>query len=52
MGVRRGAWSNSRTPWLIIVERIGVVRFNDFHLEAQEAIKLIDQLKKKTASPD
>ncbi len=34
------------TPWTIIIDRKGVVRFNDFHIEAREAAKLIEQLKK------
>ncbi|MBI4661500.1 MAG: hypothetical protein HY735_21980 [Verrucomicrobia bacterium] len=38
------------TPWVVIVDRNGVVRFNDFHLEAREATKLIEQLK-KTSEP-
>jgi thiol-disulfide isomerase/thioredoxin len=32
------------TPWTVIIDRNGVVRFNDFSIQPQRAISLIDQL--------
>lgn len=37
------------TPWTIIIDREGVVRFNDFHIEAEAAGRLIDRLKQSPA---
>lgn len=34
------------TPWTIIIDREGVVRFNNFHIDPKEAIAFIDKLKK------
>ena len=34
------------TPWTIIIDREGIVRFNDFHIDPKEAVALIDKLKK------
>lgn len=36
------------TPWTIIIDREGIVRFNDFHIDADSANRLIDRLKTKT----
>jgi len=33
------------TPWAIIIDRDGVVRFNNFRIEAADAITLIDNLR-------
>ncbi len=33
------------TPWVIIIDRKGVVRFNDFHVDPRQAVKIIDALK-------
>ncbi len=33
------------TPWTIIIDKQGVVRYNDFHVDPSYAIKMIDQLK-------
>lgn len=33
------------TPWVIIIDRRGVVRFNDFHIAPQQAVQVIDALK-------
>lgn len=33
------------TPWIIIIDRDGVVRSNDFHIEADAASRVIDRLK-------
>jgi thiol-disulfide isomerase/thioredoxin len=35
------------TPWTIIIDRDGIVRFNDFHIDAGAASRLIDQLGEK-----
>jgi len=35
------------TPWTIVVDRKGVVRFNDFHIEPSKAMDLIEKLKKE-----
>ena len=32
------------TPWTIIIDPKGVVRFNDFHIEADKAVTLIEEL--------
>jgi len=52
---RPGLMSTYRTggtPWTIIIDRDGIVRFNDFHLKPQQAISLINSLKKTTGSKD
>lgn len=33
------------TPWTVIIDRQGVVRFNDFHITPDEAQRLINQLR-------
>ncbi len=33
------------TPWTIIIDKEGIVRYNDFHIKSQKAIKLIDSIK-------
>lgn len=35
------------TPWSIIVDKEGVVRFNQFHIRPEDAIQLIENLKKR-----
>ncbi|MDA1272700.1 MAG: TlpA disulfide reductase family protein [Verrucomicrobia bacterium] len=37
------------TPWTIIVDREGIVRFNDFHIETEAAGRLINRLKQSPA---
>jgi thiol-disulfide isomerase/thioredoxin len=34
------------TPWTILIDKQGVVRFNDFHVEPAAAIRMIDVLKR------
>lgn len=34
------------TPWTIIIDKEGVVRYNDFHISPESAIQLIGNLKK------
>ncbi len=35
------------TPWTVIIGKDGIVKFNGFHIPPDQAIKLIDQLKKE-----
>jgi len=35
------------TPWTIIIDRKGIVRYNDFHISAKEGSQLIDKLIKE-----
>ncbi|MEM7394680.1 MAG: TlpA disulfide reductase family protein [Verrucomicrobiota bacterium] len=37
------------TPWTIIIDKEGVVRYNDFRIQAGDAIKLIEKLKETKA---
>ncbi|MFQ5707888.1 MAG: redoxin domain-containing protein [bacterium] len=37
------------TPWIVIIDKKGVVRYNDFHIYPQMAIQLIQKLKKVPA---
>ena len=32
------------TPWVVVIDRDGIVRYNDFHLTPAEGVKLIDRL--------
>ncbi len=36
------------TPWVVIIDKKGVVRFNGFHLEPNQTIQVIDLLKKES----
>jgi len=38
-------YKSGGTPWTVIIDKKGVVRFNDFHADADEIIKFIDLLK-------
>ncbi len=38
------------TPWTVIIDRDGVVRFNDFHMTPDEAERLIKHLKSRPTS--
>ena len=40
------------TPWTIIIDRDGVVRYNDFHVKPKAAISLINKLKAAEAEED
>lgn len=35
------------TPWTVVVDKKGIVRFNDFHIKPADGTKLIETLKKK-----
>ncbi len=39
------AYRTGGTPWTIIIDRDGIVRFNDYHISAAKAVRLIDRLK-------
>ena len=34
------------TPWFVIIDKKGVVRYNGFHLSVQGAIRFVEQLRK------
>ncbi|KKM66280.1 hypothetical protein LCGC14_1482750 [marine sediment metagenome] len=36
------------TPWTVIIDRKGTVRFNDFHIAPDDAVALIDRLLERT----
>ncbi len=40
-------YRNGGTPWTVIIDRKGTVRFNDFHIQPQRAIQLIEELKQE-----
>ncbi len=40
------------TPWTIIIDKKGFVRYNDFHVDPQYAIKLIHDLKQQQFKKD
>ncbi len=39
------------TPWTIIIDKQGVVRYNDFHIKPEQAIKIINRLRAEQYSP-
>jgi len=39
------------TPWVIIIDKSGIVRFNDFHVPAQRARAIIDTLRGQPDAP-
>ena len=43
------AYRTGGTPWTIIIDKSGVVRYNDFFIEPQKAISVIDILKKRSS---
>lgn len=40
------------TPWVVIIDRDGVVRYNDFHIGVEEADKIIHTLLKSPPTKD
>lgn len=34
------------TPWVVIIDKKGIVRFNDFHVSPDKAIPFMEQLKR------
>lgn len=43
--VLMGRFRTGGTPWSVIIDKNGVVRFNDFFIEADDASKMINQLR-------
>ncbi len=39
------------TPWVVIIDKHGVVRFNAFRITPDRAQKMIDELRQKANSP-
>lgn len=39
------------TPWVVIIDKEGVVRFNDFNIQPREANQLLKELLSKGATP-
>ena len=35
------------TPWTVIIDKKGKVRFNDFHISSAKAVSMIEALKKE-----
>jgi len=38
-------YKSGGTPWTVIIDKNGIVRFNDFHADVSEIIKYMDHLK-------
>ena len=47
-----GRYRTGGTPWVIIIDRVGVVRFNDFHISVSQATGLIEQLLEEQTDRD
>jgi thiol-disulfide isomerase/thioredoxin len=43
------AYQTRGTPWTVIIDRDGVVRFNDFHIAPEQATQLIKELSSPTS---
>ncbi len=43
------AYRTGGTPWTIIIDKSGVVRYNDYFITPKRAISVIDVLKKRTS---
>ncbi|PON17523.1 hypothetical protein C2W62_12720 [Candidatus Entotheonella serta] len=43
------AYRTGGTPWTIIIDKSGVVRYNDYFIPPQRAISIIDVLKARTS---
>ena len=41
------AYKTGGTPWTIIIDKDGLVRFNDFHITPEQGMKLIDALRSR-----
>lgn len=35
------------TPWIVIIDKTGMIRFSDFHLKPAQSKRLIEELKKE-----
>lgn len=40
-------YKSGGTPWTVIIDKTGVVRFNDFHAKVENIIQYMDMLKKE-----
>ena len=47
-----GRYRTGGTPWVIIIDSSGVVRFNDFHIGVSQATGMIEQLLEEQADRD
>ena len=43
------AYRTGGTPWTIIIDKSGVVRYNDFFINPKQAISVIDILKNQSS---
>jgi hypothetical protein len=41
-------YSTGGTPWVVIIDKRGVVRFNGFHVDEKRAIDLLENLIKES----
>jgi thiol-disulfide isomerase/thioredoxin len=46
-----GDFDTGGTPWTIVIDRNGIVRFNDFRIETDAAKKLIEELRREEVVP-
>jgi thiol-disulfide isomerase/thioredoxin len=46
------AYKTRGTPWTMIIDKKGVIRYGGFHITAQDAGKLIEKLKAETDKPE
>jgi thiol-disulfide isomerase/thioredoxin len=49
--VLMGRYRTGGTPWVVIIDKQGTVRFNDFHISAARARRLIDDLRGRGDEP-
>lgn len=42
------AYRTGGTPWTIVIDKQGIVRFNDFHLTPEQGTRMIERLRKQT----
>ncbi|NQY24601.1 MAG: hypothetical protein HRT41_11275 [Campylobacteraceae bacterium] len=40
-------YKSGGTPWTVIIDKTGIVRFNDFHAKVENIIQYMDMLKKE-----
>ena len=45
------AYRTQGTPWVIVIDKRGIVRFSDFHTPPEQARKLIDRLLEEPINP-
>lgn len=44
------SYNTGGTPWVIIIDAKGIVRFNDFHIQPDEAVQLMNSLLEEAGS--